>query len=91
MNIGELCLIIASIGVYTFVIYNMFYICYIRGKSDKTELYKKEMQNAQNTAKQYKKSLKEKKKGFKTLQKKYSCLEAENQCLRAKLCNRGKK
>lgn len=90
MNIGEICLIIASIGVYTFVIYNMFYICYVRGKLNKTELYKKEMQSAQNTAKQYKKSLKEKKKGFKTLQKKCSCLEAENQCLKAKLCEGGK-
>lgn len=90
MNIEELCLMIMIIMVYTFAIYGMFHVCYIRGKSDKTELYKKEMQNAQNTAKQYKKSLKEKKKGFKTLQKKYSCLEAENQCLKAKLCEGGK-
>lgn len=90
MNIEELCLIIISIGVYTFAIYCMFYVCYVRGKLDKVGLYKREMQNAQNTAKQYKKSLKEKKKGFKTLQRKCSCLEAENQCLKAKLCDGGK-
>lgn len=51
--------------------------------------YKREMQNAQNTAKQYKKTLKEKKTAYKTLQRRYSCIEQENKCLKAKLCEDG--
>lgn len=98
--------IIAFLSIYSFVIYALFYTCYINGKNtqekvatykklmkdtqNKAVTYKKLMQNTENTAKQYKKALKEKRKGYKTLQKKYSCLEAENQCLRAKLCKEEK-
>ena len=99
MDVWIIGLIIAFLGVYSFLIYALFYACYINGKNTQEKIdakvnqittYKKLMQNTENTAKQYKKALKEKKKGYKTLQKKYSCLEAENQCLRAKLCKEEK-
>ena len=90
MYIYEICCVFACLCIYTFIIYVLFHTIYIQGKINKQALYKQEMQNAQNTAKQYKAALKSKKKGYKTLQKKYSCLEAENKCLKAKLCKKEK-
>lgn len=90
MYIDEICCVFVCLCIYTFIIYVLFYTIYIQGKINKQTLYKQEMQNAQNTAKQYKAALKSKKKGYKTLQKKYSCLEAENKCLKAKLCKKEK-
>lgn len=90
IHIDEICCIFVCFCIYTFIVYVLFYAIYIQGKINKQALYKQEMQNAQNTAKQYKATLKSKTKGYKTLQKKYSCLEAENRCLKAKLCEKEK-
>ena len=90
IHIYEICCVFACLCIYTLIIYVLFYTVYIQSKTNKQALYKQEMQNAQNTAKQYKAALKSKKKGYKTLQKKYSCLEAENKCLKAKLCKKEK-
>lgn len=91
MDLGPVILILIFIIFYTGILW--FFFCFIREDASidtinyqKLLVYKREMQNAQNTAKQYKKALNSKKKGYKTLQRKYSCLEQENKCLKAKLC-----
>lgn len=94
MDLGLVAFVLILVIFYTGILW--FFFCFIREDASidtidyqKLLVYKREMQNAQNTAKQYKKALNEKKKGYKTLQRKYSCLEQENKCLKAKLCKNG--
>ena len=55
--------------------------------SDKIEVYKKNMLDAQSKTGQYKKEVKSLKKGMKKLQRKHTKLQKENECLKKRLCD----
>lgn len=99
MDVWIIGLIIAFLGVYSFLIYALFYACYINGKNTQEKIdakinqittYKQLMQDTQNKAATYKKLMqntentaKQYKKALKEKKKGYKTLQKKYSCLEA--------